>query len=136
MMAKKRLVLTFPHSLIEQPITYKLVKEYDLLINILRARVTPEEEGKLVVDIEGKKANLDKGISYIKKLGLTVQPLTRDVRWNENRCTHCTACITICPTNALQVERKSMKVSFHSEKCIACELCIPACPYKAIEILL
>jgi Fe-S-cluster-containing dehydrogenase component len=47
---------------------------------------------------------------------------------------HCTACISVCPTAALQVNRADMTVSFDSEKCIGCELCIPVCIYKAMEI--
>ena len=133
---KRRLVLTFPPSLVGEPITYKLVKDYDIIINILKARVTPEEEGKLVVDLEGNEKNLKDAISYLKNLGVTIQPLKRDVRMNKDKCTHCTVCITICPTKALRVDRNTMTVEFDSEKCIACELCIPACPYKAMEILI
>ena len=49
--------------------------------------------------------------------------------------THCTACISVCPTKALDVKRANMEVSFKRDKCIACELCIPVCPYQAMEIL-
>ena len=135
-MAKRRIVLTFPSSLVNKPITYHLVKTYNLVINILRARVTPEEEGKLVIDVEGDEEKLGKGIEYLKSLGVHIQLLARDIVWREEKCTHCTACITICPTEALTLDRKTWKVSFNKDKCIACELCIPACPYKAIEILI
>ena len=56
-MVSKRIVLKFPPNLIDQPIVYKLVKEYDLVFNILRARVTPKEEGELVIELQGKKQN-------------------------------------------------------------------------------
>ena len=135
-MEKKRLVITFPPSLVGEPITYKLVKDYDIVINILKAQVTPEEEGKLVVDLEGKEENLKNAISYLKNLGVTLQPLRKDVRMNKDKCTHCSVCITICPTKALILDRKTMAVEFDAEKCIACELCIPACPYKAMEIII
>ncbi len=135
-MAKRRLVLTFPPSLVNKPVTYHLVKDYHLVVNILRARVTPEEEGKLVIDLEGSNEDLNKGIEYLQKIGVHIQPLARDVVWRKERCTHCTACITICPTGALFVDRESWEVRFDKEKCIACELCIPACPYQAMEILL
>ena len=46
-MAKKRIVLTFPPSLVSQPITYHLVKDYDLKFNIMRGVVTPDEEGRM-----------------------------------------------------------------------------------------
>ncbi len=135
-MEKKRLVLTFPASLVGEPITYKLVKDYNIIINILKAQVTQEEEGKLVVDFQAKEENLKNAITYLKNIGVTIQPLKKDVRMNKNKCTHCTVCVTVCPTKALIVDRKTMTVQFIPEKCIACELCIPACPYKAMEILL
>ena len=52
----------------------------------------------------------------------------------EDRCIQCTACISICPTHALDIDRADMTVSFDQEKCIACELCLNTCPYHAIEI--
>jgi Fe-S-cluster-containing dehydrogenase component len=133
-MQKKRIVLTFPPSLVDQPITYHLVKDYDLMINILSAKVTPREEGKLVMEISGKKKSIDEGIHYLSNLGVNIQPLSKDITWYKDKCTHCTACITICPAGALTLDRKDMLISFVKDRCIACELCIPACPYRAIEI--
>ena len=43
----RKLYLYFPKSETEKPIVYKLVKDYGLIINIFRAKVTPEEEGYL-----------------------------------------------------------------------------------------
>ena len=134
-MAKRRIVLTFPSRLIDQPITYHLIKDYNLAVNILRARVSPKEEGRLMIELSGKKSSLDAGLNYLKELGVNVQPLARDIRWLEERCTHCTVCVPICPTKAITVDRDKMRVSFDKERCIACELCVPICPYKAIEIL-
>ena len=54
-MATKRLVLNFPPHLLDQPVTYQLIKKFDLMVNILRARVTPKEQGRLVVEITGRK---------------------------------------------------------------------------------
>ena len=135
-MEKKRLILTFPPSLVGEPITYRLIKDYNILINILKAHVTPEEEGKLVIDIEGEEKNVKDSMTYLKNLGVRVQPLERDVGMNKDKCTHCTACVTICPTKALYVDKITMEVQFDLNKCIACELCISGCPYKAMEILL
>ncbi|MGQ9507840.1 MAG: NIL domain-containing protein [Thermodesulfobacteriota bacterium] len=134
-MQKKRVVFNYPPHVVEQPVISKLVKEFDLTVNILRAHVTPKEEGRLVLEISGKRQALEAGLHYIKELGVEVQPLAQDVRWREERCTHCTACISICPPKALDVDRNTMIVSFRREKCIACGLCISACPYQAMEIL-
>jgi ferredoxin len=134
-MQKKRVVLNYPPHIVEQPVISKLVKDFDLTVNILRAHVTPREEGRLVLEITGKRQTLEAGINYLRELGIEVQPLAQDVRWYEDRCTHCTACISICPPKALDVNRKTMEVFFKREKCIACGLCIPVCPYHAMEIL-
>lgn len=133
-MAKKRIVLKFPPTLVGQPITYHLVKDYDLMLNILRGVVTPNEEGRLVVELSGRKRSLEDGITYLKGLGIDIQSLAQDIKWHEDKCTHCTACIPACPTQAMSVDRDTMEVSFVKERCIACELCISVCPFKALEI--
>ncbi len=133
-MVSKRIVLTFPHNLVDKPIVYKLVKEHDLVFNILQARITPKEEGLLVLELTGKKENYAEGIKYLTELGVNIQPLSQDVTRNDSRCTHCGACITICPTAALRIDKKNMKVIFDAEKCIACELCVKACPPRAMVV--
>ena len=135
-MISKRIVLKFPAKLIDQPIVYKLVKEHDLVFNILRAQVTPKEEGELVIELKGEKAKYAEGIKYLNKIGVKVQPLSQDVTRDEERCTHCGACITICPTEALYMDKNTMKVIFDPEKCIACELCVKGCPPRAMKVKL
>lgn len=133
---RKKLVLTFPKETIEQPITYHLIKDYNLIVNILRAKVNPDEEGELVIEVTGEADQIKKGIAYLKGLKVASQPLAEGIKWHEDRCTHCTACISICPSGALSlINREDMRVMFDSERCILCQLCIPACPYKAVEIL-
>ena len=133
-MTTKRIVLHFPHRLIDQPIVCKLVKDYNLTFNILKASITPQEEGLLVLEVSGETADYKKGIQYLEKIGVKIQPLGQDVIRNEKKCTHCGACITICPTNAFIVDQKTKKVAFEKNKCVACEMCIKACPPQAMEI--
>lgn len=133
-MISKRIVLKFPPKLVDKPIVYKLVKDFDLVFNILRARITPKEVGELVIELKGHKEKYAEGIKYLKQLGVTTQPLSQDVTRDEDRCTHCGACITICPTGALYMDKKSMKVIFDAEKCIACELCVNGCPPRAMKV--
>jgi len=135
-MVSKRIVLTFPHKLLDQPIVYKLAKDFDLLFNILQARITPKEEGLMVLELKGKKENYAEGIKYLTSLGVRIQPLSQDVTRDDARCTHCGACISVCPTEALRIDKKTMKVIFDSDKCIACELCVRACPPRAMLVKL
>jgi ferredoxin len=130
-MISKRIVLTFPHALLGQPITYQLVKEHNLAFNILQAKITPKEEGVMVIEVSGKKDDCSAGIKYLTDLGIKIQPLSKDVLRIEEKCIHCGACVTICPTGALYTDMDTMKIIFDNTKCIACELCVKACPPRA-----
>jgi len=133
-MVKKRLVLTFPHKLLDKPIVYKLVKDYDLIFNILQARITPKEEGLMVLELNGKKEDYASGVKYLQDNGVKTEPLSKDVTRDDKICTHCGACISVCPTDALVVNRETMMVDFDPSRCIACELCVRACPPRAMKV--
>ena len=133
-MSKKKVVLNFPPHLIDQPIIYRLIAEQGLKVNILRARITPKEWGNMVVELNGDKARVETGLGFLTDLGVEVELLADEVRWREDRCIHCTACLAPCPTQALYVDRATMEVGFNQERCIACELCLNVCPYRAVEI--
>ncbi len=133
-MVSKRIVLHFPHRLVDQPIIYKLVKEFDLQFNILKAFVTPQEEGLMVLELSGKRENFNKGVEYLQSCGVKIQPLSQDVIRNESKCTNCGVCVPICPTGALVVDQQTRKVIFYDKKCIACELCVKICPPRAMEV--
>ena len=137
-MVKKNFVLSFPEAVVQQPVTYHLIKDYNWIVNILRARVNPNqrsgEEGMLVIEAQGKEQNIERGLDYLVRIGVHYEPLAQDVIWDEDRCIHCTACTSLCPTGALSVTRPAMIVSFDKEKCIACEACLRVCSYKAVTI--
>jgi L-aspartate semialdehyde sulfurtransferase ferredoxin len=134
MAVTKKIVLRFPKRLVDRPIVYRLVKDYDLEFNILKASVTPEQEGLLVLELKGNQAEYDKGVDFLLKAGVKIQSLSQDVTRNEEKCTSCGACITVCPTKAFSINSKTRVVLFDNEKCIACGACIPACPPRAMEV--
>lgn len=133
-METRRVVLRFPKKLIDQPITSKLIRDYDLDFNILRAEISEESEGLLVLGLTGKRANLERGLNWAREQGVEVQPLSKDVVRAERKCTHCGACINVCPTSALAIDVETREVTFNSNRCIACELCVPACPFRAMQV--
>ncbi|MDY6917720.1 MAG: 4Fe-4S binding protein [Chloroflexota bacterium] len=134
MAISKRVVLHFPPRLVEQPIIYRLVKDYNLVLNILKASVTPKEEGLLIVELAGSRKDYDKGIKYLTEAGVWIQSLGQNIMRNDARCTHCGACVAICPTGALSLDPKTRMVNFDEDKCTACELCVLACPPRAMEV--
>jgi ferredoxin len=134
MAVSKRIVLHFPRRLVERPIVSRLVKDYNLDFNILKASVTPDAEGLMVLELSGKQTDYDRGIRYLAETGVRIQALSQDVTRNEERCTHCGACVTICPTGAFELDTATRRINFYGEKCLACELCIKACPPRAMEL--
>ena len=134
MAVSKRIVLHFSKRLVDRPIVCRLVKDYNLEFNILKALFTQEAEGLMVLELSGEQKDYDKGIRYLTESGVRLQSLSQDVIRNEERCTHCGACITICPTSAFELAPLTRQVNFDNEKCIACEQCIKACPPRAMEL--
>ena len=89
-MISKRIVLKFSEKLIGKSIICKLVKEYNLDFNILKANVTPDEEGLLVIEFTGSEQNFEKAVTYLKKIGVKVQPLKKDIIHNKTKlCDEC-----------------------------------------------
>ena len=66
-MVEKRIVLHFPKELVDKPLVFRLVKDFDLEFNILKAEVSPKEEGLLVLELRGEGANYKKGIRFLER---------------------------------------------------------------------
>lgn len=77
-MAKKLVKLTFPQKLIKEPLTFEMAKKYNIMPNIRRAKVT-EQIGELVLELEGKDQDLIKGVDFLKKSGVIVEPVVGDI---------------------------------------------------------
>ena len=130
-MAEQRVVLTFHRWQLDKPITYHLVKDFDLVLNILQAKVTTEE-GKLVLGLSGLEQNVEKGVAWLKEQQVIVEPLATGLDVNKESCVDCGACTGVCPTAALDF-LPDWSLSYDEEKCILCMACVPACPVRAIE---
>lgn len=132
-MVSKKVVMHFPAAVVEQPFIFFLIKEHDLMVNILRGNINPRKEGKLVVELSGEDDNYKDALEFLQSRGVKIFPLEQEIVWVEERCTHCGACAVICPTGALAIKRPEMTVHFENEKCIVCEHCLKACPARAME---
>lgn len=132
-MISKKNVFKFPHTLVDQPVMSHLVRQFDLDINILKASITPNEEGLMVLGLTGKKEAYDKAIKYLQGIGVKVEPFKHDIIRDEKRCTHCGACVVTCPSGSLVTDEQTKKINFIESKCIACELCVPVCPPRAMR---
>lgn len=131
-MEKKKVVLTFPPSSVEDPVIFHLISDHGLKVNILRAAIDPGKQGRMVVELTGEEGQLSSGAAYLERGGIGIEPLTEEIRHMEDQCTSCTACVPICPTGALHVNRETWMVSYDADKCVVCLSCMDVCPYRAI----
>ncbi len=133
-MKTKRVYLEFPPDVAEKPVVYHLVKDYNLMINILKAEITPKEEGRMLLEISGDNAELIKGLEMIRDLGIRVGNVEEKLRIDHDKCIDCGSCTAVCLQGALTLSKDDYRLVFQPEKCTMCKLCIPACPFDCIEI--
>ena len=77
-MARMRARLTFPARLVQEPILYRLVKDFDILINIRRADVKADH-GWVALEMEAAQETLERGVAWLKQRGVQIDPIERDV---------------------------------------------------------
>jgi len=133
-MASKTKVLRFSKANWNQPIVCKLATDYGLTFNIVKAFILPRQEGRMVLELIGKEEDCRRGIQYLKRCGVRVDPIERGIIRDDKVCIQCGACTGLCPTHALLMERPSMHVEFNPALCIACGWCIKGCPTKAMQL--
>lgn len=131
-MKKKKVVLSFPPSSVEDPIIFHLIRDHGLMVNILRASIDPGKQGRMVVELTGDDKQLSHGANYLESNGIEIEPLTEEIEHIEERCISCTACVPVCPTGALDVNRETWGVSHDADKCVVCLSCVDVCPYRAV----
>ncbi|MBN1181236.1 MAG: 4Fe-4S binding protein [Bacteroidales bacterium] len=131
---KKRYILTFPLETVQEPITYILVKEYDLKINIINANITPGKKGNLLCGIWGAKKDIEEGIKYLEGRNIQCTPVEKRLHLNLDKCIHCGSCTSVCFSGALTLDQESRQLLSSPEKCTICGLCVKACPLRLFEI--
>ena len=74
----RRVKLTYPQDKIKEPLLFKMAREFNVIPNIRRARVT-ETVGEIVLELQGDEGNLEGGIAYLKEQGVKVELIEGDV---------------------------------------------------------
>ena len=77
-MARKQVTLMFPQHLIKEPVIYMMSKEYDIVPNIRRAKVT-DTTGEVTLELEGSEDGLKQAVIFLEKKGVKVDPVVGDI---------------------------------------------------------
>ena len=70
--------LDFPAHLVDKPVLYELVRRFNLVPNIKRANIT-QDFGYIQLELKGKSADMEAAMAYLKKAGVGVAPIEKDV---------------------------------------------------------
>jgi hypothetical protein len=77
-MAKQRLFVSFPEELVDRPMIYEVVKEFDVIPNIRRANVEAHS-GWVILEFDGEPAAVQGAIAYLEGVGCTCNSMEGDV---------------------------------------------------------
>jgi formate hydrogenlyase subunit 6/NADH:ubiquinone oxidoreductase subunit I len=104
------------------------ILKFDITLNILKFS-TGTSGINLLIDLPEDK--LKTITESLKKNNIIVNKKGR-VFIDDEKCIDCGACISLCPTDALSLDKED-RLKFYYEKCIGCLLCLDSCPRFAIE---
>ncbi len=130
----QKVILTFPAETTEVPITYDLVKQFDVQINILKASIEVGQSGTLFLELKADDDNLEKAFAYLQKNGVKISPVASRISYDKERCMDCGNCASACVSQALSITQPDWKLKFDPEKCILCKLCLKTCPLQLFKI--
>ena len=77
-MAQRRVRLTFPDTLIREPIIYQMGHEFDVVTNIRMADIGGAV-GWVLIELHGDDAEIDRSLEWAESKGLRVDPVAGDV---------------------------------------------------------
>lgn len=75
---RERIYLTYPPHLIKEPLIYELGHRFALRTNIRGANVS-DAMGLVALEVEGTRAEIDRGIAWLRERGVTVEPIEKNV---------------------------------------------------------
>jgi len=127
-----RVMLRFSKEIVDKPITSQVILEKGIPINILSAHIN-QQGGEILAEIPSAQA--EGAIMAFRERGVTVD-VRKLIEKDEEKCTDCGACISLCPVDAIAF-RGDFSVVLDEEKCVGvtCGLCVDACPRGAIRLI-
>ena len=77
-MDRQRVKFTFENELVKEPIIYRLGQDFHIVTNIRRANVR-EKIGWVVLELDGEKEEIERGLQWVSSTGVRVDPVGGNV---------------------------------------------------------
>ncbi len=76
MVVEYKVRLTFPQQLLDKPLLYGLIRQYEVQTNILEARVGGTE-GWMVLAVRGEQLWVIQGLEWLRQQGVQIEILSK-----------------------------------------------------------
>ncbi len=77
-MDRQRVRFTFQSELVKEPIIYRLGHDFHIVTNIRRADIG-EQMGWVILELDGEKEEIERGLQWVSSTGVRVDPVGGDV---------------------------------------------------------
>ena len=77
-MDRQRVRFTFQSELVKEPIIYRLGHDFHIVTNIRRADIG-EHMGWVILELDGEKEEIERGLQWVSSTGVRVDPVGGDV---------------------------------------------------------
>ena len=134
-MLSKKIILRFPPETVNIPVTCSLIKNFNIDVNIFKAKVNSEMGGVLGIELVGPKDKIFAALDWIKEQKLEIISTMKEFKKHSTKCIDCGFCVSVCPVKAITQDKKTLEVSVDTDKCVICAACAEACPLEAIDCI-
>ncbi|WP_340817694.1 4Fe-4S binding protein [Methanolobus sp. WCC4] len=125
-----KIKINISSDILTKPIMAEAILETGVLLNISQAHFD-RSHGEVVADVEKDKFELM--CKALMDRGAKVTKLDTPIRWDENECVECSACISVCPTKVFALA-DDFSLEVDETKCIQCATCVDMCPHNALSL--
>ena len=85
---EKKFKFVFNEHEMQESITYILVSKYNIEPNILKAEMD-DTGGMMILKLKGDAANIDRGIEYVRSIGIEAIQLNKHIVRDHDTCIDC-----------------------------------------------
>ncbi|SFM59420.1 4Fe-4S binding protein [Methanolobus profundi] len=125
-----KIKINISSDILTKPIMAESILETGVLLNISQAHFD-RSHGEVVADVERDKFEMI--CKSLMNKGAKVTKLDTPIRWDEDECVECSACISVCPTKVFSLD-DDFSLLVDDAKCIQCGTCVDMCPHNALSL--